>query len=79
MINEVAVVAQAAKCPACPAWVINHGVHSRKIREQTLLVKCPVDSCGHEFEVNYGETKMCQVPESWIKRGYFYVGELRNL
>jgi hypothetical protein len=76
MINEGVVQAVCAKCPHCPAWVFTHGTHCRQVRAQTLLLKCPVEGCNQEFEVNYSGTKMFQVPDSWVKRGYFYQNEL---
>ena len=79
MISEPIVIAQYAKCPHCPAWVITHGAHCRKIREQTLLLSCRVQTCSQEFEVDYGSTKMFNVPASWVDRGYFYIGELDHL
>jgi predicted RNA-binding Zn-ribbon protein involved in translation (DUF1610 family) len=79
MISEAVVQAVFVRCPHCSAWVITRRTHCRQTGEQTFLLKCPVEVCDQEFEVNYSGTKMFQVPQSWVGRGYFYGNELDQL
>lgn len=79
MISEPVVCAVCAKCTNCPAWIILHHSMTKHPEPNINEVKCPVDSCGKIVRVQNHESKMWQIPESWIKKGYFYEGELREL
>jgi hypothetical protein len=73
------VKAVCAKCTKCPAWIILHGSVTRHPGAGMNEVRCPVDSCATIVQAKNHETRMWEIPESWIKRGYFYEQELRAL
>lgn len=79
MINEAVISAICAKCTNCPAWIILHHSVTKHPEPHVNEVKCPADSCEKTVRVENHESKMWQIPESWIKRGYFHERELREL
>lgn len=79
VISETVVSVICAKCANCPAWIILHHSVTKHPEQHINEVKCPVDSCETIVRVQNHESKMWQIPESWIKKGYFYEGELKEL
>lgn len=76
---EPVVGANSARCPSCHAWVIVTHDRCRPISSGVAETTCPIETCKTTFEVQYHECKLWDIPQSWLKRGYFWEGELRDL
>lgn len=79
MIDEPVVKASSARCPKCSAWVILSYDRCRPVRAEVVETTCPLETCKTKFEVQNDESRLWEVPESFLRRGYFYEGEISSL
>ena len=79
MLAEPVVGANSARCPNCNVWVIVTHDRCRAISSGVAETICPIETCKTIFEVRHHECKLWEIPQSWLKRGYFYEGELKDL
>jgi hypothetical protein len=79
MTNEAVDAAQCTRCTRCHAWLILDYKRTSHPEPEVNEVKCPVANCGTTVSARDNETRMWNIPRSWVERGYFYDGELAEL
>ncbi len=79
MLTEPVSRANSARCPNCHAWVVVTHDRCCAMRPGVVETTCLIEICKTTFEVQNHECKLWEIPQSWLKRGYFYEGEPRSL
>jgi len=74
MVAEKGCLAEFVRCRHCPAFVVATRSTSAVVGESLLEITCP--ACEHTFRVSYSDLALRALPDSIVRRGYFYPQEL---
>jgi len=72
------IVCSCVTCPKCGTWVVVRPQSEPGTGKPKMSTRCPAPNCGKEFEFDWSETQVHDVPLALFERRHFYRSELRE-
>jgi len=72
------IVCSCVTCPKCGTWIVIRPEPEPGTDKPKMSTRCPVPECGKEFEFDWSETRVHEVPLELFERRYFYRSELQE-
>lgn len=72
------IACSCVTCPKCGTWVVIRLPPEPGYEQARIKTSCPAPDCAKEFEFDWGETRLFEVPLTLFERRHFYRSELQE-
>ena len=72
------IVCSCVTSPKCGTWIVIRPQPEPGTDKPKMSTRCPVAECGKEFEFDWSETRVHEVPLELFERRHFYRSELQE-